>query len=248
MRSSRQAGMSTLARRLLKCSRPLVQPQIAQEPHESAVVAPSHSNSPSTLTSLRPQPPPRRRPMTSRTVHHLKGEHQFIESVLQAFENYLERALSTAAQDHHELATLVDSISESLFLRHEEKEETILLPELARRGLSWSDGALAHVRQDHRHGRYLLRSLRHASRELRAWSPEQQRHVLAIGKEWVDFNRRHMALEESQLFPVLEGTLNQEDDARVAEHFELLDKEFAEMSDAKQLQEELAAFTQRYGQ
>lgn len=184
--------------------------------------------------------------MSSQTVEHLRKEHDVLRKVLGSLELYFEKELHAASQDHSKLASVVDAIAESLLLVHEEKEETILLPELSRKGLSWSDGTLAHVRQDHRHGRYLLRSLRQAAREKAEWSEEEKRHVLAIAREWIEFLQRHMALEEKQLFPFLDSSLQSEEDVEVVRQFSRVDQEFDEMKDAKELHAIRTQFAEQY--
>ncbi len=66
--------------------------------------------------------------MTCRSVAHLVREHLKIEEILAAFENYLLLAESSPRPDRHELWELVDCLSESLLIRHEEKEETSTSP------------------------------------------------------------------------------------------------------------------------
>lgn len=185
--------------------------------------------------------------MSSQIVGRLQNEHDQIRAILSAFETYLDEALARTSEKHDDMATLMDWLTESLFLLHEEKEETVLLPELSRKGWSWSDGTVAHVRQAHRHCRYLLRSLRHASREKRAWSSEQRRHVLSIGREWIQFNRQHLALEEAHVFPFLASSLSEFEDQKIIEQFLRIDEEYMKMADATQMEEARAAFLSKYG-
>ena len=184
--------------------------------------------------------------MSTQTVRHLLKEHREINRVLDAFELFLERSRSEAGPDRHELWRLIDALSESLFLRHEEKEETVLLPHLNRMGLSWTDGTLAHVRQDHRHGRYLLRSVRYAAHQSLDWNSDDRRHFLAVGKEWAEFIRRHMAREESMLFPYLDAELSEQADRELMGHFAAIDSDFENMPDHGSLCAGKDEFLRRY--
>jgi hemerythrin-like domain-containing protein len=185
--------------------------------------------------------------MSSRTVCHLAQEHTEIRNVLDAFESFLKKSETTDAPDRHQLWALLDALIESLFLRHEEKEETVLLPYLARLGLSWTDGTLAHVRSDHRHGRYLMRSLRQTVHQLSDWSSEERRHFLSIGHEWLEFLRHHMDREESMLFPFLDAQLDEKSDIELETQFASIDKDFAEMADSQQLAAGKDIFLRQYG-
>ncbi len=185
--------------------------------------------------------------MSRQTVIHLTNEHAEICKALDAFEAFLDRSTEETGPDRHELWALLDSLTESLFLRHEEKEETVLLPHLGRMGLSWTDGSLAHVRADHRHGRYLMRSLRQATHQLKDWSTEERRHFVAIGREWLAFLRHHMEQEETTLFPFLDAELTSEDDRLLMEQFAGIDADFEQMADSRELSEAREAFVRQYG-
>lgn len=184
--------------------------------------------------------------MSCLSVQHLAQEHREVEEVLDAFDAFVNQSESEAGPDRRELWQLIDALTESLLLRHEEKEETVLLPELVRHGLSWSDGTLNHVRKDHRHGRYLMRTLRQAAHQLADWSGDDRRHFVSIGREWSQFVRRHMRSEETLLFPYLDRQLSPEQDAELLAQFENIDQDFEQMPDAAGLAEGKDAFVQRF--
>lgn len=185
--------------------------------------------------------------MSTKTTLHLSQEHRRANHLLAAFRRYLKHVEDANIPDSREPSGLIDFLAESIFQRHEEKEEGLLLPELARMGLSWSDGALADVRREHRQGRYLLRSLKHAMRQGAAWSREDRVHFLSIAHEWVDFLRDHMMREEKVLFPFVDGRLPEDIDELLARQFEQIDLEYEQMSDYADLERAGAAFVAKYG-
>lgn len=191
--------------------------------------------------------------MNSKAASHLIQEHQTIARVLAAFEKFLDESEeagvgnSSLRTDPHRLWRVIDYLAENLFMRHEEKEEGVLLPELSRHGLSWTDGALAHVRQEHRHGRYLTRSLIQAVHQKALWSRDDHRHFLAIGRAWLEFLRHHMAVEERALFPLLDRELTEEQDDAMVGEFEAIDCDFGQMEDAQELHEAGRQFAEEYG-
>src|SRR5690606_35073210 len=138
--------------------------------------------------------------MSTRTTTHLRNEHESARNLLGAFSRYLDDVEARGIPDSREPKQFIDYLGETFFQKHEEKEEGILLPELARMGLSWTDGSLAHVRQEHRQGRYFLRSLRQALRQGDAWTNEDRTHFLSIARGWIDFLEEHMNREERILF------------------------------------------------
>ncbi len=185
--------------------------------------------------------------MSCRTTQHLANEHREIESILSAFENFLTHiADEQGGERRRELWGLLDNLTENLFLKHEEKEEVVLMPELLRSGLSWSNAILSHVRTEHRQGRYLLRSLRQACHQVPSWTEKNRQHFLSVSREWVKFMRHHMEQEETRLFPLLDTNLEQEDDERIVNEFERIDLDFEEMLDADFFREGKEAFLQKY--
>src|SRR5690242_20556905 len=84
--------------------------------------------------------------------------HLQIRRPLDAVETYaflLAQPGDAPAVDARHLWPTLDYLTEVLLLRHEEKEETVLLPALHHLGFPWNDGPLAGVRREHRQGRYL---------------------------------------------------------------------------------------------
>lgn len=185
--------------------------------------------------------------MSTKTTAHLSNEHRQATRLLAAFRRYLKHVEDTHLPDSREPSGLIDFLAESLFQRHEEKEEGLLLPELARMGLSWSDGVLADIRKEHRQGRYLLRSLKQSMRQGEAWSREDRAHFLSIAHEWVDFLRDHMLREERVLFPYVDSRMDADTDAVLVRQFERIDREYEEMADYQTLQEAGEHFVSKFG-
>lgn len=182
--------------------------------------------------------------MSKASVEHLLKDHRKVLTVLQAFRNFLE---VSAEHDRRELWGLLQGLSEGLFLIHEEKEEIVLLPELARHGLSWSDGPLAHVRKDHRHGRNLFRNLYQSTHQREDWREDERERFVRLGGEWANFLTGHMSQEEKLLFPFMDAELTEDQDASLVRQFEALEKEFSEMPDAGQIALAVKDFVERYG-
>src|SRR6187549_215114 len=111
--------------------------------------------------------------MRSPAIEHLVQEHRQIRRCLDAVEAFtaqVERAGHPSETiDRHEVWPLLDYVIDVLMLRHEEKEETVLLPQLQHLGFPWGEGPLAHVRRDHRQGRYLVSALRQSSHQRSPW-------------------------------------------------------------------------------
>jgi hemerythrin-like domain-containing protein len=64
------------------------------------------------------------------------------------------------------------------------------------------------VRRDHRQESYLIDVLRQAGERAGSWSDEDRRHIAASAQALVEFQRKHHALESSELFPLLPTRLD----------------------------------------
>jgi len=187
--------------------------------------------------------------MHQAATDHLVREHDLIRRHMAAVEVFAgalaEPEWDTPPVDLRRLWPALDFLVDVLLLRHEEKEETVLLPALQQLGLPWADGSLAHVRREHRQGRYLVAALRQAVHQRAPWSPEDRRHFVALALEWVTFTRRHMAQEEEILFPFLAERASLEVLDGLQARFEAIDREVDELPNAAQLAEEGRRFSER---
>ena len=130
-------------------------------------------------------------------------EHRFIAHLISALEVYaaqVERGLAADPEDLRQFAEALTELGDNL---HHEKEERVLLPFLARHGFDWNAPPLPQIRQEHRHELYLLGVLRQAGERLVGWSSEERRHVASAAVALCEFQRRHHATENEELFPAV---------------------------------------------
>lgn len=150
-------------------------------------------------------------------------EHRLIASVTDAFERYAARAAQGEPVDRADLERFVVFFREFVDLGHHDKEETILAPALVRHGFHWDDGPIGRIRREHDHERYLMRSLRHAALQIGDWTEDDQRHWLAVAREFIAFLRAHAAREEQLLFPAAAERLSESERETLANDFARFD-------------------------
>jgi len=187
--------------------------------------------------------------MLKAATHHLAREHDLIRRHMDAVEAFASALAEPAGDippvDLRRLWPAIDYLVDVLLLRHEEKEETVLLPALQQLGLPWAEGSLAHVRREHRQGRYLVAALRQAVHQRAPWTREDRRHFVALALEWVAFTRRHMEQEERILFPFLAERASAELQNALEQRFLAIDREVDELPNAAQLAEAGRQFSER---
>lgn len=153
----------------------------------------------------------------------LGNEHRLIARVTDAFQAFVEDVAATTRVDRQELDDFVTFFREFTDLGHHDKEETILFPTMVRHGFRWDDGPVQDVRREHDQERYLTRTLRYAAVQDREWSGEAHRHFLSIAREYVEFLRRHMDMENRVLFPEADRRLPTEAKEQIARDFQRFD-------------------------
>lgn len=181
-------------------------------------------------------------------IDHLTREHLGIRRHLDAVETYaslLAEPGDVPTVNARHLWPTLDYLTEVLLLRHEEKEETILLPALHQLGFPWGDGPLARVRREHRQGRYLASALHQVAHQRTPWTRDDRRHFVALAQEWIGFIRRHMALEESILFAAFSQRATAELEASLCARFVAVDREVDELPDALDLAVQSRRFADR---
>jgi hemerythrin-like domain-containing protein len=181
--------------------------------------------------------------MPTQTTLHLRREHNEIRRLLKILGRYLVEAERAESADPREVSGFVDFLGEAVFQKHEEKEEEVLLPELARMGLHFRDGVLSQVRAEHRQGRDLYAQMRKSLRNV----SEISKSFLPSIREWVRFSRDHMLREERLLFPYIDANLPEDLDTIVVRQFEKTDRDYMEMTDSPLLAARRDGFEARYG-
>jgi hemerythrin-like domain-containing protein len=137
-------------------------------------------------------------------------EHRVISRLIQALEVYANCLRLDWQVEPVDLVGFARAFREFADELHHEKEEGILLPILARNGLAWEDGVLPEVRRDHRHERYLIDVLCHAAARQGSWSNEDRRVISATALALVEFQREHLHMENTKLFPEVPKRLGPE--------------------------------------
>jgi hemerythrin-like domain-containing protein len=139
-----------------------------------------------------------------RTIQTLACEHESIASILARFERSLDEAERSLEIDRATFERLLEFFERSVDGQHQEKEERILLPCLARRATDQAAPDVIQVLV--RYGRlYLLRERKHARWEetalfplaTRILTPEDDREILQ-GFEHIDAHWESNLPEEAR--------------------------------------------------
>lgn len=165
-------------------------------------------------------------------IETLREEHRLIRHMVGALERYLQRLNSEQQEMRHDLVLLVTFFREFADLVHHEKEEGVLIPELVRSGMSWDQGTIEEIRQEHNHERYLMQALRHASLQSKPWSADDRRHLCDVAGSFIEFMRQHIQKEEASLLPIAEAELSAEARVRLDRKLRQFDEAWEKSGEA----------------
>ncbi len=155
-----------------------------------------------------------------RPTEHLRAEHRLIEGVLDCLEQVADQGTRTGTVDWPLAREVVDFLQAFADRGHHGKEEKLLFPLLARRGLARQYGRSGVMVYEHNQGRGHIRNMCRASAASAAGSPGALKQFLEHARVYVQLMRRHIRKEDHCLFPWVERNLAAEVLASLEEAFD----------------------------
>jgi len=176
----------------------------------------------------------------------LVREHQLISRLLGAFHSYAARLRGALPPDAADLQRFASTFRELVDYRHHEKEESVLLPLLARNGFAWSSGSLAEVRREHSHLRYLMDVVCQAAARELTWSRDERRKIADAAVTFVEFKRRHLQKEEAELLPAVSRRLEAAALAQLEAELSQFDEATGKNRDSARVWQDAEQLIERY--
>lgn len=146
-----------------------------------------------------------------KAVRILHDEHQALVGLLRSILAVLAESREHASPpDFALLRAMLFYIAEFPEKRHHRHESDLLFPKL--RALSpGMRGLLDRLDEDHRRGDARIRELEHALTAFELLGPGRRDEFEDAARRYVDFHLAHIALEEREILPLAEKTLDAED-------------------------------------
>lgn len=108
---------------------------------------------------------------------------------------------------------------------HHAKEEGVLFPALEAAGVPKASGPVTVMLADHREARRLTTEMRSAAEKLEKGDESAREAVARNAQAYVDLLREHIMKEDGVLFPVADRLFTVEQQVRVIEQFERVEKQ-----------------------
>lgn len=167
----------------------------------------------------------------------LAEDHVVIERTLDAFEGMVESVERGSPASRRDSADFVTFFEEFADTTHHDMEEEILIPALVEAGYDWYDGPAARLRREHRHERYLLRSLRDLVFQGIAPRSEGAARFASVARTFIDFVRQHIDRETNHLFAAARDKMTSASLAKVNHQLERFSAELRQRVDLPRLLE-----------
>lgn len=135
----------------------------------------------------------------------LRAEHTLILEVIDALERLLDRGRVAASPG--EIHDFVDFFRLYTDALHHGKEEGVLFEAMAERGFPKATGPVAHMLEEHRLGRALVRQMADRADALDD-HPAAWRDVENAGRSYIDLLRHHIVKEDHGVFDMADDAID----------------------------------------
>jgi hemerythrin-like domain-containing protein len=155
----------------------------------------------------------------------LMDEHRGIERMLGALERELPRLEAGDGSAVELFAQGADFLRNFADRCHHHKEEQLLFPALAERGVGVEGGPIAAYLADHARGRDELAAMSAAIERYGEGDRAALADLAAATREYVDLLRTHIRKEDESLFRTADELFTPDEQARLVEEFDRVEEE-----------------------
>jgi hemerythrin-like domain-containing protein len=150
----------------------------------------------------------------------LRSEHRVIEQVLECLERLADQGTVTGTLDWSVARDAVDFLVAFADRCHHGKEETLLFPMLAQKGLSRQYGRTGVMVYEHNQGRRHIRNMARAIDESRQGMPEALKYFVGHARAYVQLLHQHIGKEDHCLFPWVNRSFTEAERQALEEAFD----------------------------
>ncbi len=154
----------------------------------------------------------------------LRQEHGATMKMLAALQRIMAKVPDLKESETKELEALIEFFEIYVDRYHHGKEEQVLFPALCRTRTAQIDSLINSLVEDHREARTIMEKIKSNAVTLHS-SPEADHHkFVERADRYVDFVRKHIRKENSELLPLIEENLSETERLQMAGQFYDLEK------------------------
>jgi hemerythrin-like domain-containing protein len=155
----------------------------------------------------------------------LRQEHEAILGMLDATEEAARRLAAGESVEPRVLEGLLEFFQLFADRCHHGKEEDLLFPKLAAKGMPSRMGPIGVMLAEHDEGRALIRQMKKAADEYKQGGPASRERWAQAARGYVDLLREHILKENNILFVMAERMLSDEEQRELSAAFEKVEEE-----------------------
>ncbi|MCJ7750171.1 MAG: hemerythrin domain-containing protein [Armatimonadetes bacterium] len=160
-----------------------------------------------------------------RAIEELMQEHRAIEVVLTGLEHMAQRAKDDGQVNQGRADKVLEILRHFADRCHHAKEERNLFQLMAERGVPREGGPLEAMLHEHEQGRHHLETMARVSPGASRGDTEALLVFAEHARSYARLLRQHIGKEDKILYPMAEQVLTAEDDERLMEAFEAIERE-----------------------
>jgi hemerythrin-like domain-containing protein len=155
----------------------------------------------------------------------LRAEHEGINIMLQILEVISDKIASNSAVELSHIERIIEFLQVFADQCHHGKEEKILFPALERAGIPREGGPIGVMLMEHVIGRDAILAMKRAVKGLKSGESDAGAGFVKAAGTYIDLLRNHIAKENNILFAVAERRFSMEEQKRLYEDFERMERE-----------------------
>jgi len=159
-----------------------------------------------------------------KAVELLLREHQDVEAILAILEAVARRVDDDRPVPPSLLTDLLEVCEHGVERAHVAKEECVLFPALAARGLDQKMTVVAALTSQHEAVRAFLGEMRRAADAIAGGDASAWRAFLLASRDYVKVVREHLRIEDEYFYSLADRTLDPADDGALLAGFERIDR------------------------
>jgi hemerythrin-like domain-containing protein len=159
-----------------------------------------------------------------KAVESLIREHQDVETIVQILEAVARRVDGGGTVAAAFLADLLEVCEHAVERAHVAKEECVLFPVLATRGLDQKMTVIAALTSQHEAVRAFLGEMRTAANAIADGDTAAWRAFLLAARDYVRLVREHLRIENEYFYSLVDRTLDPADDEALLAGFERIER------------------------
>lgn len=161
----------------------------------------------------------------TRATEVLMDEHRGIERMLSAMERALPRLEAGDAAPVPVFVQGVDFLRHFADQCHHHKEEKVLFPLLAQKGVPVEGGPVGVMLHEHEQGRSYIRGMDEAIHRFQTGEASALKDLATAARGYIDLLRAHIQKEDNVLFQIANRLLTSEEQRNLIETFDRVEAE-----------------------